>query len=39
MTTIFNKIIKVLTTSGYCPPSWVFGRRWCCLLSVEVVYL
>jgi len=27
------------TTSGYCPPSWIIGRRGCRPLSVEVVYM
>jgi len=36
-TTTLGKIAKFLTTSDYRPPSWMFRRRWCHPLSVEVV--
>jgi len=36
-TTRLGEIAEFLSTSCYYPPRWIFGTRWCRLLSVEVV--
>jgi len=35
----FRRNSSVVATSGYCPSSWIFDRRRCCPLSIEVVYV
>jgi len=38
-TTTLGEIAEFLSTSCYYQPCWIFGTRWCRLLSVEVVYM